>query len=165
MAKVERQRRENGHISKSPLSFALSLSPEGTIVGIARKLSPLVTKHAGRERGAGVCNRIVRLDRVLLFSLVFFLCSCASTKQYPADSFTIDGVMHHTNVEGGCWVFRTADGESYELAGKAAKDLLHDGLRAEIVVEPRSDLRSVCMVGKIVEVIEIKEIHSDSSPR
>jgi hypothetical protein len=32
------------------------------------------------------------------------------------------------------------------------------------VVKPRRDLKSICMVGKIVEVVEIKEIHSDSSP-
>jgi hypothetical protein len=71
--------------------------------------------------------------------------------------------MHHTNLEGGCWVFTTADGQSYELIGDAAKGLLREGLRAEIVVKLRSDLKSVCMVGKIVEVVEIKEIRSDSS--
>ncbi|MGA9364191.1 MAG: hypothetical protein WBW16_07465 [Bacteroidota bacterium] len=102
---------------------------------------------------------------VLLCVTLIFLNSCASTKQYPAGSFTIDGVMNHTNVEGGCWVFRTADGQNYELTGEAAKELLREGLRAEIVVRPRSNLKSVCMVGKIVEVLEIKEIHSDSSPR
>ena len=73
--------------------------------------------------------------------------------------------MHRSNVEGGCWVFRTTDGQSYELTGEAAKDLLREGLRAEIVVKPRRDVMSICMVGKIVEVIEIKEIQSDSSPR
>lgn len=102
---------------------------------------------------------------VLFCAMLFFLCSCASTKQYPAGSFTIDGVMHYTNIEGGCWVFRTTDGQSYELTGEAAKDLLREGLRAEIVVKPRRDVMSICMVGKIVEVIEIKGIHSDSSPR
>jgi hypothetical protein len=99
-----------------------------------------------------------------MFALLL-LCSCASTKQYPAGSFTINGVMHHTNLEGGCWVFKTADGKNYELTGEAAKDLLREGQRAEIVVRPRRDLKSICLVGKIVEVVEIKEIRSDSSPR
>jgi hypothetical protein len=75
----------------------------------------------------------------------------------------IDGVMHHTNLEAGCWVFKASNGQSYELIGDAAKDLLCEGLRAEIVVKPRRDLMSICMVGKIVEVVEVKEIRSDSS--
>jgi hypothetical protein len=101
---------------------------------------------------------------VLLWVAFLFLSSCASTKQYPAGSFTIDGVMHRTDIEGGCWVFKATDGQSYELTGEVVKDLLRDGLRAEIVVKPRRDLKSICMVGKIVEVIEIKEIQSNSSP-
>jgi hypothetical protein len=73
--------------------------------------------------------------------------------------------MHRTNLEGGCWVFRTTDGQNFELTGEAAKQLLREGLRAVIVAKPRKDLKSVCMVGKIFEVVEMKEIHSDSSSR
>jgi len=102
--------------------------------------------------------------RNLLCIALVFLSSCASTKHYPPGAITIEGVIHRTRVEGGCWVFRTTDGQNFELAGEAAKDLLREGLRAEIVVKPRRDLKSICMVGKIVEVVEIKEIHSDSSP-
>jgi hypothetical protein len=100
---------------------------------------------------------------VLLFTSLLLFAACASTKQYPAGSFTIDGVMHHTNVEGGCWVFKAGDGQSYELMGDAAKDLLREGVRAEIVVKTRRDLKSICMVGKIVEVVEVRKIYSDSS--
>jgi hypothetical protein len=71
------------------------------------------------------------------------LAACASTKQYPTGSFTIDGVMHRSNVEGRCWVFRAADGQNYELIGEAAKDLLREGQRAEIVVRPQRDLKSI----------------------
>jgi hypothetical protein len=155
---------QRGHTPKSPLSFARALSSEGTFGRIARELSPLVCKLVGRERGAGACSFAVRLDRVLLVALLVFFSACASTKQYPAGSFTIDGVMHHTNLEGGCWVFRTSGGQSYELIGDAAKDLLHKGLRAEIVVRARRDVMSTCMVGKIVEVVEVKEIHFGPSP-
>jgi hypothetical protein len=101
---------------------------------------------------------------VLLCVVLLFFSACASTKQYPPGSLTIDGVMHHSNVEGGCWVFRAADGQSYELIGDAAKELLREGLRAEIVVRARRDVMSICMVGRIVEVLEVKEIDSDSSP-
>lgn len=176
MSSVEKRHGGKRHTSESPLAYALALAAEGTSRRIAGKLSPLVGKLAGRERvhdsttsrtrrGAGVCVWTARVDRVLMFALLLLFCSCASTKQYPAGSFTIGGVMHRTNIEGGCWVFRTADGQSYELTGEAAKDLLREGLRAEIVVKPRRDVMSICMVGKIVEVIEIKEIQSDSSPR
>jgi hypothetical protein len=125
--------------------------------------SPLARKVVCEERGAGVCSLTASLDGALLVALLVFFSACASTKQYPAGSFTIDGVMHHTNVEGGCWVFKARDGQSYELTGDAAKDLLREGLRAEIVVKGRRDLKSICMVGKIVEVLEIKGIGSDSS--
>ena len=110
-----------------------------------------------------MCSKTTRVDIVLLFAFLMLFGACASTKQYPAGSFTIDGVMHRTNVEGGCWVFRTTDGQNFELTGEDAKELLREGLRAVFVVKPRNDLKSVCMVGKIVEVVEIKEIHSNFS--
>jgi hypothetical protein len=115
--------------------------------------------------GSSTAEELSSWANVVLCIAFLLLSSCASTKQYPPGSFTIDGVMHHTNIEGGCWVFRASNGQSYELIGKAAKDLLREGLRAEVVVRPRRDVTSICMVGKILEVVEIKEIHSDSSPR
>jgi hypothetical protein len=156
---------QRGHTPKSPLSFARALSSEGTFGRTAGQLSPLVGMVVCGERGAGVCSFTVRLDRVLLIALLLLFSACASTKQYPPGSFTIDGVMHRTNLEGGCWVFRAADGQSYELIGDAAKDLLREGLRAEVVVRPRRDVMSICMVGRIVEVVEVKEIRSGPSPQ
>jgi hypothetical protein len=161
---VETQKAKEGHTPKSPLSFAPAFSSEGTFGRIAGELSPLARKVVCGERGAGVCSFAANLDRVLLFTSLLVFAACASTKQYPAGSFTIDGVMHHTNLEGGCWVFRASNGQSYELIGDAAKDLLREGLRAEVVVRPRRDVMSICMVGKIVEVVEVKEIHSRPSP-
>ena len=186
---MEERNIEKKHTPLSPLPFTHA-PLRGDFWGrVAGKLSPLrgrrplvrkfvgrgrvdessttlrVDRPVGTRRGAGVCIRTARLDSVLLFALLILFSSCATTKEYPKGSFRVDGVMHQTTVEGGCWVFRTTDGQNFELVGEAAKELLREGLRAEIVVRPRKDLNSICMVGKIVEVVEIKEIHSDSSPR
>jgi hypothetical protein len=131
-------------------------------------LKPVVRQFNCRTRihfGSSTAEEPSSWANVALCIAFLLLSSCASTKQYPVGSFTIDGVMHHTNVEGGCWVFKASAGQSYELVGDAAKDLLREGLRAEIVVKARSGLKSICMVGKIVEVVEIKEIHSGPSPQ
>ena len=71
----------------------------------------------------------------------------------------LDGVMERSNIEGGCWIFKAKDGKPYELVGGEVQRLRREGQRAEIVVKPRDDLASICMVGKIVEVIEILNIY------
>jgi hypothetical protein len=177
MAKLERLHSKKEH-TPAPLSLPATSRMRGDSFCSSLPEVPSAVTASAKERGdfppqadvplaQGVCFRRAAVGIVLVLTslLLFAACASTSTKQYPADSFTIDGVMHHTNLEGGCWVFKATDGQSYELTGKAAKDLLREGLRAEIIVEPRPDLRSVCMVGRIVEVIEIKEIHSNSSPR
>lgn len=99
------------------------------------------------------------IDRTLLPIFFLALISCAPTKEYPA-GLVLKGVMHFTDIEGGCWVFKADDGQAYELIGKDVKRLQKDGLRAEIFVRPRTDLASICMMGKIVEVIEIIKIYN-----
>jgi len=98
------------------------------------------------------------LGRAFPLLIIFLLLSCATTRQYPA-GFVLKGAMHFADIEGGCWVFKSDDGQAYELIGKDMKRLQKDGLRAEILVAPRNDLASVCMVGKIVEVVEILKIY------
>ena len=95
------------------------------------------------------------LLKVLLAAGFLFLSSCGTTKEYPQGSISLDGVMQRTEIEGGCWVFQANDGQQYELVGDQAKSLHQEGRRAEIVVKTRPDLASICMVGRIVEVLEV----------
>lgn len=65
------------------------------------------------------------------------------------------GTMQFSGVEHGCWQFVTPDGESYELMGDNLSSLLHEKLQAEIIVREVPDMMSVCMTGKIVELLHI----------
>lgn len=103
-------------------------------------------------------SSLIRLGLLLLLPL---LASCVTTSKYPSGSFRLEGEMHYSDIEGGCWVFKARDGQAYELVGKDVKKLQKDGLRAEVVVKPRLDLASICMVGRIVEVLEIRKVYSD----
>ena len=100
-------------------------------------------------------------SRVLLFSVVFLLTSCASTKEYPPGSIKVEGEMRQANVEGGCWVFKAKNGQTYELIGPDVKQLQKEGRRVEVVINPRTDLIGFCMVGKIVELIDIIKIYPE----
>jgi hypothetical protein len=97
--------------------------------------------------------------RCLLAVGILFMNSCGSSKELEKGSMVLKGVMHRTEIEGGCWVFEANDGQRYELVGEKANQLQRDGLRAKIVVRPRPDLSSVCMIGNIIEVVEIVETH------
>ena len=67
--------------------------------------------------------------------------------------------MHRIEIEGGCWQFESETGESYELVGDQSRKLQVEGRRAKLQIKPRPDLASICMTGKIVEVIEILEVY------
>ncbi len=71
----------------------------------------------------------------------------------------LEGVMEKANIEGGCWIFKAKGGKPYELVGNEVQRLRREGQRAEMVVKPRDDLASICMVGRIVEVVEILKIY------
>lgn len=63
--------------------------------------------------------------------------------------------MRATHLEGGCWQFLADNGQTYDLQGNEIDPLLHDGLRAEILVRDATGQSSICMTGKIVVVIRI----------
>ncbi len=63
--------------------------------------------------------------------------------------------MQKTTLEGGCWIFVADDGTRYELGGQGLEPLFKDGLHAELVVRDMPDASSICMVGKIVQVVAI----------
>ena len=86
--------------------------------------------------------------------------SAAPAGQEPmTDSTTIraSGTVHAVNVEGGCWRFDTQDGRHFEIVKAGAPTgLLVDGKQATLVLRPRPDLMSTCMIGPIAEVVRVE---------
>ncbi len=85
---------------------------------------------------------------------------CATTlRQYlmgaPPGSFRVDGTVRFIPVEGGCWALRVNDVVQYEPLGLPAA-FREDGLEVRALLKLRDDLASICMVGRIAEVLDIK---------
>jgi hypothetical protein len=72
-----------------------------------------------------------------------------------SDEFTIEGVMRHTDLEGGCWYLDT-EGKKYELrAGdETIRRTREEGKYFKLLVR-KSGGASICMVGQIVDVVEV----------
>ena len=90
--------------------------------------------------------------------IIAFLAGCSGSRQtvdYGEGTYTINGNMQKTSLEGGCWIFVAGDGARYELTGGGIDRLLQDGLQAELVVRDMPDTKSICMAGKVVLVVAI----------
>ena len=99
------------------------------------------------------------LAALMLLSASDFSCSTRGDSLGPTVSIEVSGVVRFIDVEGGCWAFRADDGAVYELvADKTSSRILVDGARATPVLEPRKGAVSVCMVGRIAVVDEIKAL-------
>ena len=72
--------------------------------------------------------------------------SCGLTEP----DFESEGTVRFVDVEGGCWIIDTAD-ERLEPIDLPA-DFRVDGLRVFFEANERSDLASICQVGRIVEL-------------
>ncbi len=108
-----------------------------------------------RRLAAGQAN----LAALMLLSASDFSCSTRGDSLGPTVSIEVSGVVRFIDIEGGCWTFRADDGTVYELvADKALSRILVDGARATLVLEPREGAVSVCMVGRIAKVEEVKSL-------
>lgn len=67
----------------------------------------------------------------------------------------LSGTMHLVPVEGGCWKFMEKNGTGYELYGANVDSIHIEGLEVVLKVRPKSNLKSVCMVGQVAELVEI----------
>jgi hypothetical protein len=76
----------------------------------------------------------------------------------PTDpALTIEGTVERLEVEGGCWVIRSADGKQYEPMG-LTEEFRQNGLRVRAVIRIRPDMASICQVGTIAEVVSIERL-------
>ena len=106
---------------------------------------------------------VTRLLLPATIALALILMGCGADRPLIApevsvddpDAFIIDGTIRFMNVEGGCWGILGDDGVSYEPTG-IPREFLEDGLRVRAALKLRKDLASICMIGKIVEVLDIK---------
>ncbi len=93
---------------------------------------------------------------LLILSLVSLACSGSRQEREPK---TLVGTMHSLSIEGGCWYLQTENGKKYELIGEKVRELKKEGLKVEVAIQSRPDLASICMVGEIVELVEIIQIY------
>ncbi|MEW6444021.1 MAG: hypothetical protein AB1640_24005 [bacterium] len=70
-------------------------------------------------------------------------------------TFSFTGVVVYSDVEGGCFAIRAADGQSYTPIG-LPDEVAVDGTRVRVVARLRPDRMSICMAGPLIEIVEIE---------
>jgi len=74
----------------------------------------------------------------------------------PPGSFRVNGTIRFIEVEGGCWALLVNDDLQYEPLGLPAAFRV-DGLAVRALLILRDDLSSICMVGRVAEVLDIEQ--------
>ena len=94
--------------------------------------------------------------------LLFLSCSHTSiTERYGKEAYELRGTMHvDKSLEGGCWFLLTADSVSFEPLGEKTADLRKDGMRVVLAVSDTANVRTFCMSGKFVKVLDILEVQT-----
>lgn len=69
----------------------------------------------------------------------------------------IQGKLEHSALEGGTWVFRADDGNSYQLAGLPAT-LQTDGNQLELEGEIDSGAFTIGMMGAVFQVTQARQV-------
>ena len=89
--------------------------------------------------------------------LIGFFCLCIGAPVFAQKEFTLQGVVGHTEIEGGCWYLETKRGQKYELVG-SEEDLAKVRVVGRFVtlsVRQARMMASICMIGTIVEIREV----------
>jgi hypothetical protein len=90
----------------------------------------------------------------LVLPLVLAGCGIVDFGEDDENTFEAEGVVRFVEVEGGCWTIVTQD-ETYEPVDLPVGFKI-DGLEVEFEAEIRTDLASICQVGIIIDLEEIK---------
>jgi hypothetical protein len=88
---------------------------------------------------------------------VLLIATFVSRDARSQKEFTVKGVMHYSEIEGGCWYLETGNGKKYEIKGS------DDELRMVrvpdryliLVVKQVPNLQSVCMIGTLVQITNV----------
>jgi hypothetical protein len=70
---------------------------------------------------------------------------------------TIQGTLEKSDLEGGTWVFRTKDGDSYQLDGLPA-DLQKDGAKLELEGSVDEGMMTIGMMGSVFQVSKARSL-------
>jgi hypothetical protein len=75
---------------------------------------------------------------------------------FAQKEFNISGIMQHSDLEGGCWFLQSGKFK-YELTGSPENLRICkvEGRPLVLRVRQAKMMSSVCMIGKMVEVIEV----------
>ncbi|MEI8134289.1 MAG: hypothetical protein WCH46_04305 [bacterium] len=80
----------------------------------------------------------------------------ATQTAFAQKEFTINGRMHHSDLEGGCW-YLEAKNMKYELVGSPEfmQTCRVEGRMLSLSVTREPRMASTCMIGQIVRVVAI----------
>jgi hypothetical protein len=92
--------------------------------------------------------KTLRISALLLLVLT-------ALPSFAQKEFTIKGIMQFTDIEGGCW-YLEAHKRRFELTGSDAQlaTVRVEGRSLTLVVKQRN-MQSTCMVGTVVEIVDI----------
>jgi hypothetical protein len=87
--------------------------------------------------------------------LLMVICVVCATSAFAQKEFTIKGTMRYSLIEGGCWYIESHK-KNYQLTGteeQLATCRVED--RPLTLVVRLRNMQTVCMMGQVVEVIDI----------
>lgn len=70
---------------------------------------------------------------------------------------TIQGTLEHSALEGGAWVFRANDGNSYQLDGLPS-NLEKDGAKLELEGNVDKGMMTIGMMGSVFQVSKARSL-------
>lgn len=70
---------------------------------------------------------------------------------------TIQGILEHSELEGGTWVFRANDGNSYQLEGLPS-DLQKTGAKLELEGSVDKGVMTIGMMGSVFQVSKARSL-------
>jgi hypothetical protein len=98
--------------------------------------------------------------RYLLYTILLGSLACGSPTQpsIPAGAVRVTSTAHFFNLEGGFWAIRGEDGVTYDPKDGLPAAFQREGSRVSAIVNVRTDLGGVHMVGPIVEILDIRAL-------
>ena len=90
----------------------------------------------------------------LLLSGLLFAVACSHPLASNSE-FTINATVQLIPVEGGCWAIKPNDQTTFEPMNLRSA-FQRDGLQVTATLRRRDDMGSICMIGPIVEVLDIR---------
>lgn len=99
----------------------------------------------------------LRSSSVYIAALLLATSTLACDDATGPDPIEIVATVEFQAVEGGCWSLLASDGARYEPLELSEPFQVH-GLEVEATVRRRPDVGTVCQVGQVVEVVQIRQL-------